>query len=73
MCERLNKGARLDLSGHMQGEVTSKSEPKKALETLSESQEDHLYDTIGEPSFVDLHFIADLINLCCAVSLYVIW
>ena len=37
MCERLNKGAKLDLN---RGAETEKSKPKKTLEPVSESAED---------------------------------
>ena len=44
MCERLNKGAKLDLSG--QSDLTYKNDNKKPLETLSESLEED-EDTTG--------------------------
>ena len=46
MCERLNKGAKLDLSGQMQSDLNYKPENRKQLETLDESQED-MEDTTG--------------------------
>ena len=44
MCERLNKGAKLDLSG--QSDLTYKGENRKPLETLDESVEEN-EDTTG--------------------------
>ena len=38
MCERLNKGAKLDLSG--KSDLTYKEENRKQLETLDESTEE---------------------------------
>eukprot|EP00794_Sanderia_malayensis_P017473 gene17473-19220_t len=53
MCERLNKGAKLDLRCFGQGDVTKK--PKKPLETLEESQEDMEDTTDGIPNEVTVN------------------
>ncbi len=58
MCERLNKGAKLDLHVSAQGDFNSTSEAKKPLETLEESQED-LEDTTG--MFIDVMVIYSFI------------
>ena len=46
LAERLNKGAKLDLSGQMQNDIGFRTENKKQLETLNESQEES-EDTTG--------------------------
>ena len=49
MCERLNKGAKLDLSG--KSDLTYKEENRKQLETLDESTEES-EDATGISFFV---------------------
>jgi len=50
MCERLNKGAKLDLNG--QGDLMHKGESKAQLETLDESIEENEDKTDGVPEDV---------------------
>eukprot|EP00795_Rhopilema_esculentum_P013477 gene13477-4356_t len=52
LTERLNKGAKLDLSGQMQNDIGFRTENKKQLETLNESQEESEDTTDGVPQEV---------------------
>ena len=64
LCERLNKGAKLDFSG--QSDLSYKGETKKQLETLDESIEEN-EDTTG------IFFTSSLLYTFMFMYLYILF